>query len=34
MSITCQICGTENRIEGEFCEGCGTELSLSKEFSA
>ena len=33
MSITCQICGTENPIEGEFCEGCGTELSLSKAFS-
>ena len=32
MSITCQICGTENPIEGEFCEGCGTELSLSKVF--
>ncbi len=33
MSITCQICATENPIEGEFCEGCGTELSLSKAFS-
>ena len=33
MSITCVICGTENPLEGEFCEGCGTELSLSQAFS-
>ncbi len=33
MSITCVICGTENPVEGEFCEGCGTELSLSQAFS-
>ncbi|MDZ7702947.1 MAG: FHA domain-containing protein [Trueperaceae bacterium] len=27
MSITCQVCGTINPDDAEFCEGCGVELS-------
>lgn len=31
MSITCQVCGTINPDDAEFCEGCGVELSTSPE---
>lgn len=27
MAIICQVCGTENPEDTEFCEGCGVELA-------